>query len=118
MVLDRFNAIALELIPAEVDLKDPLTSVKYFPQKFQENRYYKDIARSMIDLPWTERFGLTFNDVVNLPFSTYNMLKEMLVEEARQPDPDLIFKESVVRRLSDIVVATLRGTLTTSPPKL
>lgn len=108
----------MNLLPEGIDLNDPLVSVKYFPPKYQADRYHKDIAQSMIDLPWRERFGMSFNDVANLPFSTYNMLKAQLVEEAKRPDSDLIFKEAVIKRLSDIVVATLRGTLTTTPPKM
>lgn len=116
LVIDRFNAIALDHYPPDANLEDPLTSIMYVPPKVQTNRFYRDIAYSMIDLPWVEKYGLTYKDLVEMPFSEYNTLKDILIESRQQQSSDVLYQQAVLKRLSDIVVAILRGTLSEGRP--
>lgn len=115
-MIDRFNAIALDHYPPDANLEDPLTSIMYVPPKVQTNRFYRDIAYSMIDLPWVEKYGLTYKDLVEMPFSEYNTLKDILIESRQQQSSDVLYQQAVLKRLSDIVVAILRGTLSEGRP--
>ena len=80
-----------------------------------DNRYVRDIADSMITLPWHKVYGLSYHDLMKLPFDEYLILKQKLEEDESKEDIEFLFKQAVLKRLDDLAVILLRGELDRPP---
>lgn len=88
----------------EQESHSPLALIAYNPKDPDASDDITDVATLMINLPWRAVYGLSYTDVLQLPFDEWRELYMLLIkhEETKAPAPVVQAITHLTERLTQL----------------